>query len=57
VGQPAAAIVEAWAGLAVRFARICDKHPRLKNTNNLTHLGTLGTGNHRTASTRTRGCG
>ncbi|MDR6510478.1 tRNA-splicing ligase RtcB [Novosphingobium capsulatum] len=45
-GNPPAAIVEAWAGLAVRFARICDKHPRLKNTNNLTHLGTLGTGNH-----------
>lgn len=45
-GNPPAAIVEAWATLAVRFARICDKHPRLKNTNNLTHLGTLGTGNH-----------
>ncbi|NMN88193.1 tRNA-splicing ligase RtcB [Novosphingobium sp. SG916] len=45
-GNPPAAIVEAWASLAVRFARICDKHPRLKNTNNLTHLGTLGTGNH-----------
>ncbi|WDF74396.1 RtcB family protein [Novosphingobium sp. KACC 22771] len=45
-GSPPAAIVEAWANLAVRFERICDKHPRLKNTNNLTHLGTLGTGNH-----------
>ncbi|NKI98826.1 RtcB family protein [Novosphingobium sp. SG707] len=45
-GNPPAAIIEAWAGLAVRFERICDKHPRLKNTNNLTHLGTLGTGNH-----------
>jgi tRNA-splicing ligase RtcB len=30
----------------VRFERICAKHPRLKNTNNLAHLGTLGTGNH-----------
>ncbi|OYU34474.1 RtcB family protein [Novosphingobium sp. PASSN1] len=45
-GSPLPAIVEAWATLAVRFARLCDKHPRLKNTNNLTHLGTLGTGNH-----------
>ena len=45
-GAPPPAIVEAWATLAVRFERICDKHPRLKNTNNLTHLGTLGTGNH-----------
>ena len=45
-GAPPAGIVEAWATLAVRFERLCDKHPRLKNTNNLTHLGTLGTGNH-----------
>ncbi|GEO01317.1 RNA-splicing ligase RtcB [Novosphingobium sediminis] len=45
-GAPPPAIVEAWVGLAVRFERLCDKHPRLKNTNNLTHLGTLGTGNH-----------
>ncbi|MDG5487681.1 RtcB family protein [Sphingomonas sp. BGYR3] len=45
-GDPPPAIVEAWATLAQRFQRICDKHPRLKNTNNLMHLGTLGTGNH-----------
>jgi tRNA-splicing ligase RtcB len=45
-GAPAPAIVEAWATLAARFARITDKYPRLKNTNNLVHLGTLGTGNH-----------
>ncbi|MBV8239063.1 MAG: RtcB family protein [Sphingomonas sp.] len=45
-GDPPPAIVEAWATLAQRFARICEKHPRLKNTNNLVHLGTLGTGNH-----------
>ncbi|NYT42273.1 RtcB family protein [Sphingomonas sp. R-74633] len=45
-GDPPAAIVEAWATLALRFERICDKHPKLKNTNNLVHLGTLGTGNH-----------
>jgi tRNA-splicing ligase RtcB (3'-phosphate/5'-hydroxy nucleic acid ligase) len=45
-GAPPPAIVEAWATLAGRFERITDKYPRLKNTNNLAHLGTLGTGNH-----------
>jgi len=45
-GSPPAEIVEAWATLAARFDRICAKYPRLKNTNNLVHLGTLGTGNH-----------
>ncbi|MDT8759187.1 RtcB family protein [Sphingomonas psychrotolerans] len=45
-GDPPAAIVEAWATLAARFDRIVEKYPRLKNTNNLVHLGTLGTGNH-----------
>src|SRR6187431_3120909 len=41
-GSPPAPIVEAWATLAARFQRITDKYPRLKNTNNLVHLGTLG---------------
>jgi tRNA-splicing ligase RtcB len=45
-GDPPAPIVEAWATLAARFQRLTDKYPRLKNTNNLVHLGTLGTGNH-----------
>ena len=45
-GSPPPGIVEAWAVLAQRFEAICAKFPRLKNTNNLTHLGTLGTGNH-----------
>jgi tRNA-splicing ligase RtcB (3'-phosphate/5'-hydroxy nucleic acid ligase) len=36
----------AWANLQGDFAQICELHPRLKNTNNLSHLGTLGTGNH-----------
>jgi CheY-like chemotaxis protein len=44
LGDPPAAIVDAWATLAERFGHIVAKHPRLKNTNNLTHLGTLGTG-------------
>jgi len=45
-GSPPPAIVEAWATLVTRFERICEKFPRLKNTNHLVHLGTLGTGNH-----------
>ena len=45
-GDPPPAIVAAWATLVERFDRICEKYPRLKNTNNLKHLGTLGTGNH-----------
>ena len=45
-GDPPPDIVAAWATLSERFRRITDKYPRLKNTNNLVHLGTLGTGNH-----------
>lgn len=45
-GAPPPAIVDAWATMVTRFEAICAKFPRLKNTNNLVHLGTLGTGNH-----------
>jgi len=45
-GAAPPAIVEAWATLAERFARITAKYPKLEKTNNLVHLGTLGTGNH-----------
>lgn len=45
-GDPPPAIVEAWATLAERFGKIVAKYPRLAKTNNVTHLGTLGTGNH-----------
>jgi tRNA-splicing ligase RtcB len=38
--------VEGWSQLVDDFALICERHPKLKNTNNLKHLGTLGTGNH-----------
>ncbi len=37
---------EAWASLEPRFAAIVDKHPKVGQSNNLHHLGTLGTGNH-----------
>jgi tRNA-splicing ligase RtcB len=45
-GDPQPHIVEAWSTLAARFKRITDKYPKLEKTNNLVHLGTLGTGNH-----------
>ncbi|HEY0313243.1 MAG TPA: RtcB family protein [Allosphingosinicella sp.] len=45
-GDAPAEIVAAWATLAERFKRIADKYPKLAKTNNLVHLGTLGTGNH-----------
>ena len=45
-GDPPPEIVSAWATLAERFARIVAKYPKLEKTNNLVHLGTLGTGNH-----------
>ncbi len=44
--NPPANVDAMWSELAGGFARICEKYPRLKNTNNHTHLGTLGTGNH-----------
>lgn len=37
---------QAWAGLQPRFRLITDKYPKLANTNNRAHLGTLGSGNH-----------
>lgn len=36
----------AWSQLQPRFSQLTEIHPRLKNTNNRAHLGTLGTGNH-----------
>jgi tRNA-splicing ligase RtcB (3'-phosphate/5'-hydroxy nucleic acid ligase) len=36
----------AWAGLVDEFDAICSDYPKLKNTNNRKHMGTLGTGNH-----------
>lgn len=39
-------VVQAWLPLSAQFDRLQEKHPLLKNTNNIHHLGTLGTGNH-----------
>lgn len=45
-GEAPDAAIRAWTGLVDRFDTITEKHGKLKNTNNLKHLGTLGTGNH-----------
>jgi tRNA-splicing ligase RtcB len=39
-------VPSSWAALAPDFARLCAKHPDLEQTNNVVHLGTLGSGNH-----------
>jgi tRNA-splicing ligase RtcB len=41
-----AAVGSAWQELERDFERLCDLYPRLADTNNVVHLGTLGTGNH-----------
>lgn len=43
---PPQAALDGWSGLHEDFAHIVEKHPKLGRTNNLNHLGTLGTGNH-----------
>ena len=35
-----------WLTLQARFERICEKHPAIKKSNTVKHLGTMGTGNH-----------
>jgi tRNA-splicing ligase RtcB len=44
--QPPDVVDVAWASLADEFDALCQLHPRLKQTNNRKHLGTLGSGNH-----------
>jgi tRNA-splicing ligase RtcB len=44
--NPPESVDQAWASLVGDFDALCELHPRLKNTNNRKHLGTLGTGNH-----------
>lgn len=39
-------VAKAWAPLSQQFDVLQGKHKVLKNTNNINHLGTLGTGNH-----------
>ena len=44
--NPPETVDQIWATLAGEFDALCEIHPRLKNTNNRKHLGTLGSGNH-----------
>lgn len=39
-------VAKNWASLSTRFNAITAKHPAIEQSNNLHHLGTLGTGNH-----------
>jgi tRNA-splicing ligase RtcB len=45
-GNPPEPIAEAWKELAPQFDRIVRKQPKIKESNHVHHLGTLGTGNH-----------
>ena len=45
-GTPPSTSVEAWASLQPRFETIVAKNPTVRHSNHLSHLGTLGTGNH-----------
>lgn len=39
-------VTEAWAQMKDPFQAITDKHPKIRKSNNVHHLGTLGGGNH-----------
>ena len=45
-GDPPSPARQAWATLGPRFDAIAEKHPKVRQSNHVTHLGTLGTGNH-----------
>lgn len=45
-GEPPPDVVSAWQTLEARFQRLAEKYPSLAKANHVTHLGTLGTGNH-----------
>jgi tRNA-splicing ligase RtcB len=45
-GDAPPAVEEVWSGLKAEFDAITEKHPKIAQSNNLKHLGTLGTGNH-----------
>lgn len=44
--NPPDGVRERWGSLDAGFQAICEKHPKIKKSNHLNHLGTLGTGNH-----------
>ena len=44
--HPPAAAQAAWAALKAGFDAVVARHPAVRQSNHLVHLGTLGTGNH-----------
>ena len=44
--DPPERVATVWSSLRERFDRIADKHPQVRKSNHIHHLGTLGTGNH-----------
>lgn len=46
-GDVPGVVADVWSTkLAGEFAVLCDKHPKIAQSNHVSHLGTLGTGNH-----------
>ena len=45
-GDPPERVLEAWAALAPRYESLADRHRAIRKANHVSHLGTLGTGNH-----------
>jgi len=45
-GTPPSDVQLRWRRLQTSFTELCAKHPKIAQSNNLNHLGTLGTGNH-----------
>jgi tRNA-splicing ligase RtcB (3'-phosphate/5'-hydroxy nucleic acid ligase) len=45
-GTPPAEVGQAYAGLEKEFTSIAARHPAVKKSNRVVHMGTLGTGNH-----------
>jgi tRNA-splicing ligase RtcB len=45
-GAPPGRVERVWATFVRRFEQIAEKHSAIRRSNHVTHLGTLGTGNH-----------
>ncbi len=45
-GTPPPPALEAWSRLGPRFESLAQRHPGIARAHHVTHLGTLGTGNH-----------
>jgi len=45
-GSVPADIADQWARMETTYSRLCEKHPKMTAHNTVSHLGTLGTGNH-----------